>query len=306
MLVIIIVNYKNEQKTIDYVEQELSKIKINHRIIIVNNGATEQSDHILTDSLHACLVHDIDKNYPPSLCYIISNPENSGFAQGNNLGATFAKDHFQPDFILFSNNDIRFLSDNVVEKLIAKLQVTPTAGMIGPKVIGLKGEQQSPEPFRTFWDRHIWMFLSTFFYSKRKKIMRFQLDYAQTAKEGFHYKIMGSFFIVNAKDFYRCGMMDPNTFLYAEEPILSERMSSIGKRVYYYPEATVIHEHGATTSKHLKWKTGSDIGFKSECYYYKTYIGTPSWQIFLARIIHIIYNNIKTGKACIFNHGAQQ
>lgn len=293
MLAIIIVNYKNEKKTVDYVKQELSKIKINHRIVIVNNGATEQSNHILTDSLQGCLVHDIDKNYPPCLYYIISNPKNSGFAQGNNLGATFANNHFQTDFILFSNNDIRFLSDNVVERLISKLQVTRTAGMIGPKVIGLKGEQQSPEPFHTFWDRHIWMYLSTVFYSKRKKIKRFQLDYAQTAQEGFHYKIMGSFFIVNANDFFRCGMMDPNTFLYAEEPILSERMKQIGKKAYYFPEVAILHEHGVTTGQYLKRKRQNKLAFQSECYYYRKYIGTNILQIYIGKLLFVILQLFK-------------
>ena len=65
---------------------------------------------------------------------------------------------------------------------------------------------------------------------------------------------MGSFLLVKAFDFYNCGMFDSHTFLYAEEPILAERMAAIGKRVYYYPDSEVIHEHGVTTSKFAKDK----------------------------------------------------
>lgn len=294
MLAIIIVNYKNEQKTIDYVQQELSKIKINHRIvIIVNNGATDQSDHILTDSLHASLVHDIDKSYPSHPCYIISNPENSGFAQGNNLGATFAKNHFQPDFILFSNNDIRLLSENVVEILIEKLKALPTAGMIGPKVIGLDGGLQSPEPYFPFWDNYIWIYLCTPFVSIQYKRKRFKMDYAFYAKEGFHYKIMGSFFIVKARDFYSCGMMDPNTFLFNEEVILSERMKSIGKLAYYYPEVSILHEHGKTIQKFNSNKRIRNLMFDSASYYYRRYRKVSPITIFIGNIVRHLLNTLK-------------
>lgn len=293
MLTIIIVNYKNEQKTIDYVEQELSKIKINHRIVIVNNGATEQSDHILTDSLHACLVHDINKNYPLCLCYIISNPKNSGFAQGNNLGATFARNHFQPDFILFSNNDIRLLSNDVVEKLIDKIQANPTVGMIGPKVIGLDGGLQSPEPYFPFWDNYILIYLFSPFVSKQYKRKRFKMDYAEHAKEGFHYKIMGSFFIVSAQDFYSCGMMDSNTFLFNEEVILSERMQRIGKLVYYDPEVSILHEHGKTIQKYNSKMRIRNLMFESASYYYRTYKKVSLISIFIGNIIKHLLNILR-------------
>lgn len=293
MLVIIVINYKTEQKTIDYVKKELCKISMPHKTIIVNNGATKESDNFLSNALSATLIHDIEKKCLNNDYYVISNNENSGFAIGNNLGATFAKLHFPPDYILFSNNDIRLISDNVVENLIEKLKDIPEAGIIGPKVIGLKGELQSPEPFHSFWDRHVWMYLSTPFYSKKRKIRRFQLDYTRTAQEGFHYKVMGAFFIVKANDFYECGMMDSNTFLYAEETILAERMKSIGKKVYYYPQVTVLHEHGATTQKHLKRTLKNKFAFQSECYYYKHYIKTSWTQILIGKFVFKILSFIK-------------
>ena len=294
-LSIIIVNYKNESLTIKYIKNELSKVTIDHNIIIVNNEATEKSNKILTEELNGVLINDINSlpTATSSSIYIINNPQNSGFARGNNIGTSFALNIATPEFILFTNNDIKLKSKNAVEVLIDKLKSLPQAGIIGPKVTGLDGEPQSPEPFTTFWDKHIWMLLSSFFYSKKKKIERFKLNYSKQAKEGFHYKVMGSFFIVKTKDFLKCNMMDPHTFLYAEEMILSERMKSIGKKVYYEPSVEVIHEHGATTHKHIKWKKGSDIGFTSECYYYQQYIKTPKWEIYIGKFIHFIYTILR-------------
>lgn len=150
----------------------------------------------------------------------------------------------------------------------------------------MKGELQSPEPYMSFWDRNVWMYLSTPFYSKEKKRQRFQLDYSRDAKEGFHYKLMGSFFMVRSKDFKECGMMDEHTFLYAEEPILTERMLKIGLQPYYYPQVAVLHNHGATTKKYFRSSQIEWIKFESECYYYLHYKHTPLWQIMVGKLVH--------------------
>lgn len=293
MLAIIIINFKNEQKTINYIKQEICKITVPYKIVIVNNGATQQSNEILSTSLHATIIHKIDKYSNQNNCYIISCTENLGFAKGNNIGAKFAYQQFSPDFFLFTNNDIIIKDKDVITKLIYKIQNNNNIGIIGPKVIGIDGRLQSPEPFFSFWDNYIWVYLSTFFYSAKKKRERFKMDYAENAKEGFHYKIMGSFFIVKVEDFFACGMMDPNTFLYNEEAILSERMKKINKYAYYYPEVAVVHEHGNTIKKFNSRKRMRDLKFASACYYYKTYIGTSNLTIFIGKIIKYFLNLLR-------------
>ena len=96
---------------------------------------------------------------------------------------------------------------------------------------------------------------------------------------------MGSFFMVPAKAYFECGMMDEHTFLYAEEMILSERMLSIGKKTYYDPEVCVIHAHGATTGKTFKSKVISDIQFNSNAYYYHKYRHVSKVEIAIGRIV---------------------
>ena len=164
----------------------------------------------------------------------------------------------------------------------------PQAGAIGPKVIGLDGNLQSPEPFIPFWKRHVALYWSNLFMSKSRKAKVFGDDYARTAAEGWHYRVSGSFFMVRASDWKACGGMDPNTFLYSEEMILSERLKKEGKGVYYYPEVAVIHEHGTTTRKYYDEYRIRMMKFRSECYYYRTYIGTPSWQIAVARFTYFL------------------
>jgi len=285
MLAVIVVNFKSEKRTIEFVKNEVRKISVPHKVVIVNNGATIDSDNGMSIALQAQIVKVGEICREAHSCYIISNSENSGFAKGNNIGAIFAMETFSPQYLLFSNNDIRFIDICVVERLVKKLQCTPSAGMIGPKIIGLDGKLQSPEPFVSFWDRHIWMYLCTPFYSKKKKAERFDFDYSEKATEGFHYKLMGSFFIVRSADFDAWGMMDENTFLFSEEPILTERMKKLGLQPYYYPHVAVLHDHGATINNAIEKSKKNAIQFKSECYYYQNYIGVSKYQVLLGKLV---------------------
>ena len=297
MLAVIIVNYKSSILACNYIKKNrlLKNVSIPICIIIVDNASTIESVDEFKKGLKVSVFNRdfevIEKR--ESSVYLICNSENSGFAKGNNIGARFAIDVLNCDYLLFSNNDIEFIDANVIEALYEKLSNTPEIGIIGPKVVGLNGELQSPEPYMSFWDRNVWMYLSTPFYSKEKKRQRFQLDYARDAKEGFHYKLMGAFFMVRSKDFKECGMMDEHTFLYAEEPILTERMLKIGLQPYYYPQVAVLHNHGATTKKHFKNSQIEWIKFESECYYYRTYKNTSSVEIFIGRLLRYLLNIIK-------------
>ena len=277
MLAIVIVSYKSEPLTIDFVKRELSKVTLPHKIIIVNNAATDESNNIYKEGLDAVLVDAGQKRVDnvEKLVYVISNPENSGFAIGNNIGAKFARDNFNPEYFLFTNNDIKLVQDDVVGKLIAKLSEHPEVGIIGPMVRGLNGDYQSPEPYISFADKCIWMYLSTPFLSKEKKAKRFHLDYAK----------MGSFFIVPSQAYIECGMMDEHTFLFAEEMILSERMAAIGKKVYYDPEVSVIHAHGATIKKSMPSRKMANIQFKSNAYYYHHYRKVSNLEIAIGRLV---------------------
>jgi GT2 family glycosyltransferase len=292
MLGIIIVNYRNEDKTIEYVKEELIKIQTQNIIVVVNNSATAESNDKLKTSLSAELVHDIRKIEDENKrCFIVSHSDNLGFAKGNNLGAEFLLNHCTIRYFLFSNNDIRFIDTNAVEALIEKADTLPNVGVIGPNIIGVDGRKQSPDPYYSFWARYFWMYWLTPFMPKSVKNKLFKLNYTQQAQEGIHYRVMGSFFLVKAVDFVACGMMDPNTFLFSEEMILAERMKAIKRDIYFYPAVTILHEHNQTISKFIVDKKKFMLRFESECYYYRTYrnvsllstyIGKLSFQFYLS------------------------
>lgn len=281
----IVVNYKSEARTIAFIKEELSKCKLRQAIVIVNNGATEDSSSIMAKALDATIVRNnnemVDDN---QLIYVMHNPINSGFAKGNNMGVDFIVNHFVCDYLLISNNDIQFVDDNVIEALIEKIKILPDVGVIGPKVIGLDGHCQSPSDDIPFWTRMVGLKLERFIPYLHIKMLN-----QDEAKEGYYYRVMGSFFICSTTSFIECDMMDPATFLYAEELCLAERMLRTGKKAYYYPDVIVLHEHGATINKNMNYLRGQKILFESLSYYYRTYKKVSAISILLAKMIDVIY-----------------
>lgn len=293
MLTTIIVNYKSESKTIHFVLEELSKCKIPKIIVIVNNKATEISNACLASELRAKIVYssnlsklDNKKKYS---CFIISSEENLGFARGNNLGVEFATKHFDVSYVLFSNNDIRLLSENIIEKLIEKYDNDKNIGMIGPKIVGPHGELQNPYIFLPFWEEMFLRRLRRMFRLKPHQKYNFVRE---EAKEGFYYRLMGSFFLMSHVDFLACGKMDDNTFLYGEELILTEKLKAINKGCYYLPSVQILHEHNETIGKFLDSSTASAHMSSSLYYYFSKYHNIKKFDIYCAILLNGILDRL--------------
>lgn len=269
MVGIVIVSYRSDDLTVRFVREDLSRISVPYRVVVVDNGETGSS--ALQEKL-------------PEVTVLVS--ENRGYASACNLGAEWLRDQVHPESVLFCNNDLRFLSDRVVETLCETLSAHPEVGAIGPCIVGPDGRRQSPEPYRGLWNRYVWMYVLTPFLSRDRKTRKFQLDYAEKASEGYHYKLMGSFLMVRAEAFFEAGCFDEQTFLYAEEPILSERLSRIGKRCWFCPSVTVVHDHGAVIGSSFKRTETDWMQFRSMAYYYRRYRGYPAWEISLVRMLY--------------------
>ena len=275
MIGIIIVSYGDPGRTVRFVKEECAKVAAEHRVVVVDNGGVEFSTELLQKGLGPDAV-------------VLPAGGNIGFARANNLGAGYAIRELGADLLLFVNNDIVFTDADVADRLAARLPAIPEAGMIGPKVVGLDGRLQSPEPFRSFACQHLLPYWGKLFMSRRALDEKLQRDYAEKAAEGPHYRLMGSIFMMRSADFEACGGMDPGTFLFAEEAILSERLKRIGKCVWYDPSVQVLHEHGATIGKHFNQVKRRRMRLESDAYYYRKYIGLSHLQLFAARLTYAL------------------
>lgn len=287
-LATVIVNYGTHDRTVQYVKEELPKCRLSQLIIIVNNGATERTTSYFVQELKANRIDNISQisgNNNEGNIYVIHNPENSGYAKGNNIGVRFVNNHFDVDYLLISNNDIVFQQDDVVEKLIDKLNELPDAAVIGPKVVGLDGKCQSPYWYIPFWREMLLYPFERFI--PFLKLKRYSHD---DATEGYYHHVMGCFFVIELKDYWECGMMDENTFLFYEEWILADRLNSIGKKEYYFPGARVLHNHGFSMSKMEKKLIRRDFYLESGLYYFRHYRNVGCVKIAVCNAVRLSFN----------------
>lgn len=269
LLGIVVVSYHSDDRTVSFITKELIKIRVPYKVVVVDNGASPEEAGALAARIPGVKV---------------LRAENGGYAKGNNLGAEWLKENVAPTHILFSNDDISIRSESLVEVLLDRFALHPEIGAIGPEVVGLDGVRQSPEPYIGLWKRYFWMYLSSFFLSEEKKRRRFMLDYPERAQEGCHYKLSGSFVLVDAPSFFRAGKFDEQTFLYAEENILSERFSAIGRQCWFCPSVRVVHEHGKTIKNHFQERSRALLQYDSMAYYYRTYKGYSRFETHLLRL----------------------
>jgi GT2 family glycosyltransferase len=262
MVGIVVVNYREYGRTERFIREEIARIRIPYRLVVVDNGGEPAKAEALRERTG---------------CEVLVR-ENDGYAAGCNAGASSLCAHPDVDVLLFTNNDLHLVTDDVVDTLVDKLKEHPDIGIIGPEIVGTDGKRQSPEPYMGLWKRYVWMYLSTPFLSKDAKRRIFQLDAAEQSEEGECYRVMGSFFLCPREAWELAGGMDPHTFLYAEEPILSERMLRVGRKTYFLPTVTVVHEHGATIRKHMGSRKAAWLQYRSNAYYYRSYRGCPAWQ----------------------------
>lgn len=282
MLGIVLVVYKSFQETIDYVSNEISKITIPYKLVIVDNSSTIQKSEKLANACGAVLVEE-NKTIASSNIFLISTEYNLGYAKGNNIGAEFLKKEFKVKYILFSNNDLQLLDCNICQTLISKLENNDDIGIIGPRVLGLKGEDQSPRGYISFNRYFAWNLFP--FLKGKVTFLKKNADSIPVSCEGTYcYWVSGCFFMVRAADFFKAGMFDSNTFLYGEEKMLSERLLKIDKKCYYEPSVKVLHVHGGTTSNFLQKKRIEKMVFDNECYYYRNYLGINPLLIQLLKL----------------------
>ena len=240
MLGIVIVIYKSIEQVATFVSQELVKIQADYRAVVVDVGCDDVDDVRLPRALG--LPDGVSET---GRLFLLREKQNLGYARGNNLGVDFLLRRFpEIDSFLITNDDIQFISSNVVDKLIEKISAFSDVAVIGPRIVNLQDEEQLPEltPPSIGWEirRNI---LLPILGKHLKGRMQGRME------AGYVYRLEGCFMLVRKDDFLACGKFDERTFLYREEAILSERLKAIGKRMYYDDSVTIRHFVGNTTSK---------------------------------------------------------
>ncbi len=289
-LSIIIVDYKTIEKTITYIKSLAASVKNVERIhlIIVDNESKDSlckigkafhfsKDIVLEKQTISCfLFKNMHILYYPSGC-------NLGYAKGNNLGFNILDKLYHDRIVLISNNDIVFETSLSLDKVEAIFESDESIAAIGPNIVGINGEKQNPyfKPSIFKCAFLIFSFLHNFFH------VNIDVDYNCT--NDYCYRLMGSFIFFRTDFFKEVGCFDEGTFMYSEEPIISEKLLKIGKRCYYWNDYRVIHEHGYTVKNSFSKIREKEMVYESMIYYLKKYRNVPNMILLLSKFHFYIY-----------------
>ena len=298
---IIIIDYKSAKKTIKYIEN-LKHLLIDEmiKIFIVDNSCDDDNYRLLTANMVQYRISSILDADIIQICksddekvFCMQMKKNLGFAKGNNMGFQFAKLIWDADFILFSNNDIILPEKFSLQKLFIPFEHNALIAVTGPRVTGIDGMVQSPckyvNLYDRWWIRQLLFPLGTIFKKIRYRLWVASDGRIPDSKEGRVYRVIGAFMLCDANKFEEVGMFDEGTFLYAEEPILAERLVQKGYYMYYCPDTEVIHEESGIIGNIYDVKVKEKYRLESELYYYRKYKNISSAISNITKIIFEVY-----------------
>ena len=133
--VFVILHYK--EKTVPDTRECVQSIRSHfpgdlYHIVLVENGSKDKSLELLNE-----LYREDEK------VTVLFSDTNLGFARGNNLGCDYARDQFDPDFLIVINNDTFIKQDGFLKK-IEELYKEYSFHILGPDIRDRNGHSQNP------------------------------------------------------------------------------------------------------------------------------------------------------------------
>lgn len=257
-IVFVILHYTAIEMTISCVASIRRYIDtVNYKIIIVDNCSPDDSwrelNVILGENTDIVLLHS-DKNL--------------GFARGNNIGFSYSKQKFQPEFIILMNNDVQLIEGWIHKKLKQKYEETDFA-VLGPMIITGEGSICSSPlrkeilsmqgAMRSIRRNYRLLRLNLIGLDKYYRwimskihghIPQFRVEERLVQHENV--EIHGCFMVFSENYISRFEGLDPSTFLYMEEDILFLHLMKNHLKSIYCPDIAIYHKEDASTDAVLK------------------------------------------------------
>ncbi len=207
---------------------------------------------------------------------LIRNPENVGFAKGNNIGFEQSRGRY----LLFSNPDIE-VTDTTLPTLIALMDQHPDVGACTPFLelvstgqIDWGAHRGFPTPWAAFtyfsklarlfaWSKALSRIFGQYHLLDRDLTQPHEVD-----------AIRGGFFFVRREAFEQAGRWDEDYFMFAEDLDLCYQLKQGGYKVMFYPQAFARHYHGMTTGLKGHTQALSDIPAETKARVYDAFYDT--------------------------------
>ncbi|MCU0446148.1 MAG: glycosyltransferase family 2 protein [Microscillaceae bacterium] len=231
-LSIIVINYNTFQLTCACLESVIKYTQgLEYELILIDNASVEcDADLFLT-------------RFPQ--LKLIKNPQNVGFAKGNNLGIAQA----QGEYILLLNSDTELL-DNAILPCLQRIKREPSVGVLSAKLIYPDGKVQAcANRFPSLKMELMELFRLPKFVSAPTRADWFLGFYFDQLTEKKVDWVWGTFFLTRRaviQQFPKQTLPD-DYFMYFEDVQWCYEIAKMGYQILYFPEAHVIHHLSASS-----------------------------------------------------------
>ena len=230
-LSIVIVNWNTRDLLVQCLHSiqhdRLAQQRLTLEVIVVDNGSGDGS------------VQVVRRQFPE--VRVMENLKNAGFARANNQAIAASRGRY----ILLLNSDTRVIR-GALSSLLEFMEDHPDAGGAGARVLNPDGTLQvSCFPFPTL-SREFWylLHLDLVWPYAEYRMARWEQDTAR-----FVDVLLGACLMLRRESLGQVGSLDEDFFMYSEEVDLCYRLHKAGWRLYWVPEAEVVHYGGQSTKQ---------------------------------------------------------
>jgi GT2 family glycosyltransferase len=239
----IAVNFNNSDFTIDYVDsvKDLTSIEDNINVIIVDNNSEESDFNKLEAKLK-----DVES------VKLIRSESNLGYFGGLNVGIDSIPDVSEENenLLVIGNNDLLFRKDFLIE--LSKINYDDNTFVLAPNIITIDGYHQNPQLVTKQSEFKKFILRLYFLNYCLARILRYAAlainkikgrnDNMNSDKKMFIRQGNGACFILTNNFFKFYEKLDDSVFLWGEECLLANQLSSVGGKMLYEPSIIVYHQ----------------------------------------------------------------
>jgi len=222
-------------------------------IVVVDNGSRDGSAAMVT------------RNY--SQVHLIRNEDNRGFAQANNQGILASRGHY----LLLLNPDTE-VHANALATLIRFLDDHADAGAVGARLLNADGSlQHSCSPAPTLLNE--WLHLFHLDRERRQGMATWDISKPRQVDT-----LLGACLMVRREAVDEIGLLDESYFMYSEEVDFCYRLRRAGWRLYWIPQAEVVH-YGGQSTRQIATEMFLQL-YRNKLLYFRKHYGRPGAWIY--------------------------
>ena len=228
--------------------------------------------------------------------HLIQNRENVGFARANNQAIR----QCTGKHILLLNPDT-LVAAGALQVLVDFLDRNPKAGAVGARILNPDGSMQISSHPRPTLSRELWRLFHLDRLSPYAEYPLTKWDAGQAQEVDV---LMGACFLLRREVLNQVGSLDEDYFIYSEEVDLCFRIQRAGWRLFWVPQAEVVHLGGQSTQQ-LPGEMFLNL-YQGKIKYFRKHHGWPAAQVYKWILMIAALSRLGLAPFIFFEHASRR